>query len=81
LDILQQRYVNTLFDRGVKDEVEVEPTHQTFDIGWDDNDFPTEETSTCIDCYGDVQHDGFSNYYCSSCGGWFKEDEVLKFQD
>lgn len=74
------RYEHTLFDRGVKDEVEVEPIHETFDIGWDDNDFPTSETPTCIDCYGDVDFDGFSNYYCSSCGGWFKEDEVLKYQ-
>jgi len=75
------RYEHTLFDRGIKDEVEVEPIHQTFDIGWDDNDFPTSDTPTCIDCYGDVEFDGFSNYYCSSCGGWFKEDEVLKYQN
>ena len=55
--------------------------HQAIDIGWDDNDFPTSETPSCVDCFNDVEHDGFSNYYCSSCGGWFKEDEVLKFQE
>ena len=53
--------------------------HHTIDIGWDDNDFPTIETPTCIDCFNDVEHDLFHNYYCSSCGGWFKEDEILKF--
>ena len=31
----------------------------------------------CIDCYNDVEHDGFYNYYCSSCGSWFEEDDVL----
>jgi gamma-glutamylaminecyclotransferase len=64
---------------------DVQPTydttenHQAIDIGWDDNDFPTIETPTCIDCFNDVEHDMFHNYYCSSCGCWFKEDEILKF--
>lgn len=61
-------------------DVDLNETHTTIEYGWDDNDFPTSETPTCIDCYGDVEFDGFSNYYCSSCGGWFKEDEVLKYQ-
>jgi gamma-glutamylcyclotransferase (GGCT)/AIG2-like uncharacterized protein YtfP len=61
-------------------DVDLNETHTTIEYGWDDNDFPTSETPTCIDCYGDVDFDGFSNYYCSSCGGWFKEDEVLKYQ-
>tara|TARA_R110000803_G_scaffold56959_3_gene114662 strand:+ start:7375 stop:8451 length:1077 start_codon:yes stop_codon:yes gene_type:complete len=59
----------------------VEAPQQTFEFGFTDNDFPTKETPTCIDCYNDVEHDGFANYYCSSCGGWFKEDEVLKYQE
>jgi len=64
---------------------DVQPTydatenHQAIDIGWDDNDFPTIETPTCIDCFNDVEHDLFHNYYCSSCGGWFKEEEILNF--
>jgi len=66
---------------------DVEPTydtteyHEAIDIGWDDNDFPTEITPTCVDCFNDLEHDAFHNYYCSSCGGWFKEDEVLKFNE
>ena len=58
-----------------------DPNQYQYDIDWNDNEFPTNETPTCIDCFGDVEHDGFSNYYCSSCGGWFKEDEVLKYQE
>jgi len=53
--------------------------HEAIDIGWNDNDFPTNETNACIDCFNDVEHDGFANYYCSSCGNWFKEEEILNF--
>jgi gamma-glutamylaminecyclotransferase len=75
------RYENTLFDRGIVEDVDEDINHEAIDIGWDDEHFPTNDTPTCVDCYNDVTFDGFSNYYCSSCGGWFKEDEVLKFQD
>lgn len=37
------------------------------------------ETPICIDCFHDLQHDGFSNYHCGGCDGWFGEDEVLRF--
>ena len=53
--------------------------HEAIDIGWDDNDFPTSETKACIDCFNDVEHDGFANYYCSSCGNWFNEEEIINF--
>ena len=62
---------------------DVEPTydtteyHEAIDIGWDDNDFPTSDTPTCIECLGDVEYDGWANYYCSSCGGWFVEDDII----
>ena len=51
--------------------------HEAIDIGWDDDDFPTYNTPKCIECLGDVEHDGWANYYCSSCGGWFAEDDIL----
>lgn len=38
------------------------------------------ETPVCVECFHDLEHDGFSNYYCSGCSGWFTEDEVLRFQ-
>ncbi len=80
----EYKQTRTLAQRSFTFE-DVQPTydatenHQAIDIGWDDNDFPTIETPTCIDCFNDVEHDMFHNYYCSSCGGWFKEDEILKF--
>ena len=37
------------------------------------------ETPICIDCYHDLKHDGFTNYHCGGCDGWFGEDEVLRF--
>ncbi len=72
----------SLFDfdeREVEGEVYNEnERHDTYEIGWDDNDFPTDTTPYCIECYNDVEHDGFANYYCSACGGWFTEKEILK---
>lgn len=59
-------------------DVDLSETHTCLDYGWDDNDFPTEHTPYCVDCFSDLQHDGFSNYYCSSCGGWFKESDILQ---
>lgn len=38
------------------------------------------EKPVCIDCYHDLEHDGFVNYYCSGCNSWFAEDEVLAFK-
>ena len=31
----------------------------------------------CVNCYHDLEHDGFSNYHCSGCDSWFTENEVL----
>jgi gamma-glutamylaminecyclotransferase len=31
----------------------------------------------CVNCYHDLEHDGFNNYHCSGCDGWFTENEVL----
>jgi gamma-glutamylcyclotransferase (GGCT)/AIG2-like uncharacterized protein YtfP len=31
----------------------------------------------CIDCFNDLEHDGFNNYHCTGCDGWFSEDEIL----
>ena len=45
-----------------------------------EEDFNIEnEIPLCIDCYNDLEHDGFSNYHCQSCGAWFKESEVAVF--
>jgi gamma-glutamylaminecyclotransferase len=39
-----------------------------------------EELNTkpfCVNCYHDLEFDGFSNYHCSGCDNWFTEHEVL----
>jgi gamma-glutamylcyclotransferase (GGCT)/AIG2-like uncharacterized protein YtfP len=38
------------------------------------------EKPICVDCYHDVEYDGFSHYHCTGCDGWFAEAEVIKFQ-
>ena len=38
------------------------------------------EKPVCVECFHDLEHDGFSNYHCSGCGEWFTENEVLRFQ-
>lgn len=40
-----------------------------------------KEKPICIDCYHDLDYDGFSHYHCNGCDGWFSEDEVLRFQN
>lgn len=32
----------------------------------------------CIDCFNDLEFDGFSNYHCKGCDSWFTEDEVVR---
>tara|TARA_R110002012_G_scaffold218587_2_gene389923 strand:- start:17504 stop:18664 length:1161 start_codon:yes stop_codon:yes gene_type:complete len=31
----------------------------------------------CVNCYHDLDFDGFTNYHCSGCNSWFTENEVL----
>jgi gamma-glutamylaminecyclotransferase len=38
------------------------------------------EKPICVDCYHDLDYDGFSHYHCTGCDGWFAGDEVIKFQ-
>jgi gamma-glutamylcyclotransferase (GGCT)/AIG2-like uncharacterized protein YtfP len=46
----------------------------------DDNDFDVKnEKPVCINCFHDLEHDGFSNYHCSGCNDWFSEHEVLSY--
>lgn len=34
----------------------------------------------CVDCTHDLEYDGFANYHCVGCDGWFTESEVLRFE-
>lgn len=38
------------------------------------------EKPVCVECFHDLEHDGFSNYHCNGCGEWFTENEILRFQ-
>jgi gamma-glutamylaminecyclotransferase len=38
-----------------------------------------EPSAICIECYNDLKYDGFNNYYCKSCLGWFSPSEVINF--
>lgn len=46
----------------------------------DDDEFDVEnEKPICINCFHDLEHDGFSNYHCSGCNDWFAEHDVIKY--
>ncbi len=61
-----------LFER----EEEVLPSCNQFSF----DDVPVEDESPiCIECYHDLQFDGFNNYHCTGCGGWFAENEITHF--
>ncbi len=38
-----------------------------------------EELPVCVNCFHDLEHDYFNNYYCKSCNEWFNEKEIIKF--
>ena len=46
----------------------------------DDSEFNVEnESPVCVNCFHDLEHDYFNNYYCKSCNEWFTEKEIVKF--
>jgi gamma-glutamylaminecyclotransferase len=38
------------------------------------------EKPICIDCFHDLEFDGFANFHCKGCEGWFSESEVYRFR-
>lgn len=49
---------------------------------FDDAEFVIDDESpVCVNCYHDLEHDYFGNYYCQSCGDWFSENEIVKFRN
>ena len=49
---------------------------------FDDCEFTIEDESPiCVNCFHDLEHDYFGNYYCKSCGDWFSEHEIVKFRN
>lgn len=37
--------------------------------------------AVCIDCFHDLEYDGFMNYHCTGCDAWFGSDEILMYND
>ena len=50
-----------------------------WDDAWEEAEQIKTHSPVCIGCYGDLVNDGIDNYYCSRCGSWYAENEVLKF--
>lgn len=42
-------------------------------------DTKQEHVPICINCYNDLEFDGFSHYHCHACNGWFTGSEVIDF--
>jgi len=38
-----------------------------------------DEKPYCVECYHELNYDGFANYHCNGCDGWFTETEVASF--
>lgn len=70
--VYRSKYSNSRFGLEPMPIIEDEP---------DDVDFLVEdECPVCINCFHDLKDDTFGNYYCEACGGWFSENEVVKFR-
>jgi gamma-glutamylaminecyclotransferase len=63
-------------------------TYELFDSKYDyehettefDLDFGDESKKPiCIDCYNDLEFDGFNLYHCLGCSGWFSESEIITY--
>ena len=50
--------------------IDVEDDEPEFDV--------KNEIPMCVNCYNDLEFDGFNNYYCSGCNTWHAESEILK---
>ena len=50
-----------------------------WDSAYDEMEEIKVEFPVCIDCYNDIQSDGYGHYHCDSCDAWFTENEVSLF--
>lgn len=91
-DLLHSKYVQKPFKSWYyedKSDREIKWTNNRYQLNLldfdedecDDCDFDVlNEKPVCVECFHDLEHDGFVNYHCSGCGEWFTENEVLRFQ-
>lgn len=58
-----------------------QPVIELSDMFDDEDEFCVDsEGPLCVNCYHDLEHDYFNNYYCKCCNEWFNENEVVKFR-
>ena len=62
-----------LFENKYDYEYEQETTE--FDLDFTDE----SKKPICIDCYHDLEFDGFNHYHCLGCNGWFTHSEVITY--
>jgi len=67
-DIAKEQESPKTFDRGFFFDDVVEEDDQACGV---------DEKAICVECFHDLDHDGFSNYHCTGCDGWFTESDVL----
>lgn len=57
-------YENTLYHELVEKE------EKEFDVN--------NEKPMCINCFHDLESDGYGNYFCNGCNDWYSENEIQK---
>lgn len=60
-------------------QLQVWEPEPTIDIPEDKEFIVDDECPVCINCFHDLEHDFYGNYYCKACGEWFSENEIVKF--
>ena len=71
-DVYETKYVANKYQLNLLDFVEDDCEDCDFDV--------LNETPVCVECFNDLEYDGFSNYHCMGCGGWFTESEALRIE-
>lgn len=46
---------------------------------WDEELYEDKETPICIECFNDIQSDGYGHHHCDSCDAWYTDNEVSMF--
>ena len=46
---------------------------------WDEELYEDKETPICIECFNNIQSDGYGHHHCDSCDAWYTDNEVSMF--
>lgn len=53
--------------------------HYLEDIEFDEQVHTKPHLPICINCFNDLEFDGFTHYHCRACLGWFTPSEVIEY--